>query len=200
MTQTFDPTLTLYEPAAEPLWTEEESAELELRLYRLLQSQFCSQTQGDSASVRMEEAAELMESIRYTLDLYLRLHGWPRRALLTQNLPVLFRAAQELLLTQVEETRQLYQRARLMVKPFGNQSLMDTLNGIGRFFSGYNARFRAQQIPADIDYQLCHPIPDAIQGVQYIREYLSRLLIENQLVTRMNPERVRALLSRACPD
>jgi len=200
MTESFDSSLAHVSPAKEAPWTDEESAELEMRLYGLLQSQFRSKTQGDSGSMRVEEVAELMASIRFTLFLYLRLQGLPRRALLSKNLPAIFRAAQGIVLQQVEETKSIYQRACREVQPFGSRSLRDTLRGIGGFFSGYDARLYAHQIPGDIDYQLCHPVPDSVQGVTFIREYLNRLLMENQLITRLNPDRVRALLIRACAD
>ena len=64
----------------------------------------------------------------------------------------------------------------------------------------YDARLAAHCIPAEIDYPLCEPIPDTPAGVCYIRRYLTRLCLENELLIRFSPDRVLRLLTRSCPD
>lgn len=181
-------------------WTAEESDMLESRLWTLLEKQIKRKTQGDSTSLRVEEVAALMESVTFTLATHLQANGLPSRTLLTGNIDALFGAAQGSLLRFFSEAKQLYGLALRTVIPLRSRSLRDTLRGIGAFFQAYDTRLYAHLIPAEIDYQLCHPVPESMLGVCYIREYLQRLLIENDLISRFDPLRVMALLRRTCPD
>jgi len=181
-------------------WTAKESDTLQSRLWSLLEKQINRKTQGDSTSLRVEEVADLMESITFTLATHLRENGLPNRTLLTGNINSLFSAAQKTLLRILDETRQLYELALRTVIPLRSRSLRDTVRGMRAFFETYDVRLLAQHIPAEIDYQLCRPVPDSMLGVCYIREYLHRLLIENELIIRFDPRRVVALLRRSCPD
>lgn len=42
----------------------------------------------------------------------------------------------------------------------------------------------AKEIPCDIDYQLALPVPERMQGVRYVKEYLRRLSVENHFLRR----------------
>jgi len=180
-------------------WSEADSQTLQQRMWQLLERLIRQKTQGDSTSLRYEDAAELMESAMFTLQTHLTENNLPQSLLLTADMNALFRAAQSTLLQMVEASRALYGSALQAVETLGSRSLRDTLTGIGGFFSMYDARLYAHRIPADIDYQLCHPIPDSVAGVCYIREYLRRLLIENEMVTRFDRARAIALLRRVNP-
>lgn len=200
MSDTLDPALGWLSLIDGETWTAEESNALQSRLWMLLEKQIQRKTQGDSTSMRVEDAAELMESITFTLGVHLQTNVLPSRALLSGDLNTLFSAAQDTVLRFAKEARHLYDIALRTVRPLASRSLRDTLRGLGVFFAAYDARLYAQHIPAEIDYQLCHPVPETLQGVCYIREYLQRMLIENGLIVRFDPRRVMALLRRTCPD
>ncbi len=179
--------------------TEAESETLAVRLLPLLDQQMRKKTQGDSASMRVEEATELMASIQFTLQCQLTAQSLSYRALLTADLGALFGAGQRSVLALRERAQRLYEAACAQVRQLGSRSLADTLRGIGGFFAHYNAYLYAHEIPADIDYQLCLPVPDALLGVVWVTDYLQRLLIENALLIKLEPERVVRLLRRVHP-
>ncbi len=185
-------------PEEAPL-TETETAGVQARLWVLLCRQAALKTQGDSASMREEEAAELLESALYTLRLHLAAKGPPARTLLTDALPALFAAAQQTLLQCLGETESLYDTALRDVRTLGSQTLEGTLEGIGGFFRAYDYRLYAQRLPVMIDYPLCFPVPETLRGAVYLREYLKRLLTENALILRFSEKRETALMTRACP-
>ena len=180
--------------------TDNEKIILQQKLFPLLEKQFRMKTQGDSTSLREEEVTELLDSILFTLRFEISRQALPFRTLLTAELAPLFSAAQQSLQQCLTSTEQLYRQVMAQVKDFGSLSLRDTLNGIGAFFRRYDYRLYAHLIPADIDYQLCLPVPDKLCGVVFIREYLLRLLTENTLLTRYSPVRLSALLTRFSPD
>ncbi len=180
--------------------TPEEAEEIQARLWTLLTKQVRLYTQGDHSSLREEEAAELLQSLIFSLQTELHKNGLPMRALLTCDLAAMLKAAQHTLHLQVQTADTLYRIALRSVAVFGSCSLTDTLEGIGQFFRLYDIRLHAHQIPASIDYPLCVPVPETLRGVLYIRAYLDRLLLENKLITRFAPARVTALLERSSPD
>ena len=65
-----------------------------------------------------------------------------------------------------------------------NVALRDTLENIGEFFKRYDYRSMAHEIPCSIDYPLCHQVEESTPGIDYIEEYLSRLLIEIEFLGR----------------
>ncbi len=187
-------------PACDAPLSPGEEAEWHRRLLNLLAEQMRRRTQGDSASMRVEEAAELMDSIRYTLECHLQTVRLSPAAALAADPRALFADAQRALLHTLSETRKLYDEALASVRPLGSQSLLGTLRGLGVFFARYDARLYAHHIPADMDYPLCLPVPDHPAGVWWVRAYLLRLLAENALLTRLDAARVTRLLGRVCPD
>lgn len=184
----------------EAAFTTEEENIIKARMFTLLSKQVRLRTQGDHSSLREEDAAELLDSLLFTLRYLLFLRGMPLRTLLTADLNVLLLEGQAALQACVDGARALYDEALLSVKTFSSHSLSDTLKGIGLFFRAYDLRLYAHRIPAEIDYPLCLPVEDGLRGVLYIQAYLERLLTENRLVTRFAPECVSALLDRASPD
>ena len=184
----------------EAAFAPEEENILKARMFTLLSKQVRLRTQGDHSSLREEDAAELLDSLLFTLRYQLYLQGLPLRTLLTADLNALLRDGQAALQTCVDGARALYGEALADVKSFGSRSLSDTLKGIGLFFRAYDLRLYAHRIPAEIDYQLCLPVAEGLRGALYIKAYLERLLTENKLVTRFAPERVSALLFRVLPD
>ncbi|MDD3410986.1 MAG: DUF6179 domain-containing protein [Eubacteriales bacterium] len=180
--------------------TEQEQAAAQRGLWRLLEKQAAAYTQGDSASLPVETAQALMESIIYMLRVYLRTEALPDRALADPGAEALFAPAQKRLEQLRAQALRLYEEARMGALGLDNQSYRDTLKGIGTFFRLYDWRTMAHETPGDIDYQLCLPVPEAETGVCFLLEYLRRLLIENDFLARFDPALERRLLNRSCPD
>lgn len=162
-------------------------------LFLLLQTVALRYTKEESSSLPKELAEELLRSLCYTL-------GPALSALPEGSLLPLYEAGVARTEEAVRACRRRWQIARLSLPKVASLSCRETLSSIGTFFERYDARFFAHAIPCDIDYQLCQPVPETLLGVDYVAEYLSRLCIENDFLRLFAPERLDALLSRACPD
>ena len=88
-----------------------------------------------------------------------------------------------------------------------NVSLRDTLASIEGCWTRYDPRLFADEVPCDIDYQLCRPVEKRLPsegkppvGPFYLREYLRRLLIEARLLACFDPGDEIAVLEASCPD
>lgn len=162
-------------------------------LFMLLQTIALRYTKEESSSLPKELAEELLRFICYTL-------GPEFAALPAAPLLPLYEAGVARTENAVRACRRRWQVARLSLPKTASLSCRETISSIGTFFQNYNARFFAHEIPCDIDYQLCLPVPETFLGVDYVSEYLSRLCIENDFLRLFPAERADALLMRACPD
>ncbi|MGE4485925.1 MAG: DUF6179 domain-containing protein [Oscillospiraceae bacterium] len=180
--------------------SQEEQSVIQLKLWRLLSRWTGLYTLGDSSSVRTETAQEILSSIWFLIRLYLKESAKPAKYLVAADVEEVLAQAIVIAEQKIGKGKELYKAACLSMPDVGNISLFDTLKGIGSFFKRYDCRFCAHQIPCDIDYQLCLPVPETLCGIEYITEYLRRLLIENNFIRHFKKEDVIGLLKVYCPD
>ncbi|MEN6595945.1 MAG: DUF6179 domain-containing protein [Clostridiaceae bacterium] len=157
----------------------------------LLASRTNRYTMGDSSSVRIETAERLARGALYCVDLHIRLSPGGESG--GQSVRSLFEAG-------VKDARRLARHGMLLLKqaeanrpPIENIGFGDTLASLPQFFRAYDTAFFAQEIPCDIDYPLCHPVPESLLGVEYVNEYIRRLLVESAFL-RMFPAPLLALV------
>lgn len=170
------------------------------RLWELLGKQTARYCMGESTSVSVETAQELLASLCYTLRIALDGDGLPEKALLTAELPPLVKRGQELLREKVKAARRLWKDACLTTPDPGHVFYRDTLSDIGAFFRQYDVVYFAHRVPPGIDYPLLLPVPEALQGISYAEAYLRQLLTENRLLNRFSRRCVVRLLKSAVPD
>jgi len=180
--------------------TEDDEIKIQSKLWQLLARRTELYTMGDSSSVRVETAQELLQSINFCLDVYLKQSRNTKKLFVTAYLEELFALGQKALEGQIDLGKRLYNKACLTAPEIENISYKDTLRSIGGFFKQYDYRFFAHLIPCDIDYQLCHAVNESLKGVEYINQYLGRIIIENDFVRSFEKNRVESLLKSYCSD
>jgi len=179
----------------------EDMGNIQSQLWQLLGRQTGRFTMGDSSSVPIETAQELLASICYCIGIYLKESGIDEGAikLKSESLSDLFAHGQRVVATKIDLGRKLLSEAKKTALDIDNISYHDTLREIEYFFKKYDYRFFAHDIPCMIDYQLCHSIPE-LSGIEYINEYLSRLIIENKFCRHFNSSLITSLLQGYCHD
>lgn len=180
--------------------SDEDQVMIHFKLWAFLGKHTERYTAGDSSSVPIETSQELLTSICFVLDAYFRLTGSNPKLLATENLDILFQAGLKAIEAKIGEGKQLWNAACISAPDIENISYMDTLRSIGDFFKYYDYRFLAHQIPCDIDYQLCRPVPERLQGIEYINEYLRRITIENGILHLFERDLIVRLLEQFCAD
>lgn len=191
--------LTRGEPLEETL-SAQDVREISLRLFDLLSDRTESFTQGDSSSVRAELAEELLKSICFTLAIAVKWRAERLSYLRNADLSALLRDGWVRIESEMAEGRKLLLRVKESSPEVTNISYRDTLAGLESFFSRYDLLFFAHETPCDIDYQLCHAVPEGLKGIEYINEYLRRLLTENEFCSHFGTRAIAALLESCCPD
>jgi len=160
-------------------------------LYTFLARRVGLYTGLDHSSVPTALAEELFASAAFTLEQGRTAPG---------SLEERFTAGLAATRKKLEYGKTLWQAVRESLPQAENRSLRDTVRNIGTFWRRYDYRFFAHQIPCDIDYQLCRPVSEARQGVDYVNAYLERLWMENDFLNRFDPRYVKGLLTAYCGD
>ena len=181
------------------LASPEDVAAFQDRFLRLLERRTAIYTMGDSSSVPMHVGADLLRSISFVLGIDPEDPTVPPE-LLHVDLDAEFRRRLDELGARVARVELLWQRAIAEMPLIRNIALRDTLQNIGEFFKCYDYRSMAHDIPCSIDYPLCHPVDESTPGIDYIEEYLTRLLIEIDFLGRFELHTCISLLTHSCPD
>ena len=179
--------------------TIQDWEELQAKLVALLARQVRNYTQGESDSVPVETAQALLDSICFTLGLDLEDPGERGKELLARDLAKELTSRRERLRGEMVRGNILWVSLCRALPPVKNRAMQDTLRSIGGFWRRYDLWYRAQEIPCDIDYQLALPVPERMQGVRYVKEYLHRLSIENHFLRRYTWADLVAVLERYHP-
>lgn len=181
-------------------YAQQAGGDFDLALLRLLAVRTERYTMGESSSVTVETAQALLESIRFTLALGCEAQGYSPAQLPTgESLPALLLVGQAEAERRVKVGQELHKQAKLLLMDIDDPTLQDTLNELGQFFKRYDLWFFAHDIPCAIDYILDAPIPEDLQGIDYVIAYLKALIAEGRAVPLHRKEeeaRLNALLAQ----
>ena len=162
-------------------------------LYSLLSAQCKSFTGGQSSSLSVETVEALLSSICFSLSCFANKYG--QNALLKIPPEKALEGARDILKKRIQLCKTLY--LTLLRLPFqpDNVSYRDTVNGMENFFKKYDYYFFADQVPCDIDYQLCLPVNEKLWGVEFLTEYIKRLICEGRFCGAFQRYEITALLA-----
>lgn len=184
------------------LVSESEWNLLQIQLGSLLAAQSLRYTRGESSSVKIETAQNLLQSIFYSIGAYLKTIPDPEAGIARLKefgASELFRMGQNRIQEKLKNANTLYTEisaSRIRTKNIAYNDTLDS--GIPAFFSGYDPEFGGHETPGMIDYPAGGP-PIRAAGVDYMEEYLGRLLLESRLCSKFSAEQIHAVMSRAHP-
>jgi len=179
------------------LLTDSEFENIQLQCLQLLAKQTERYTGGESSSIKIETAQNILQSISYSIGVYLKNTSDTDKivAMLKQKpLSELYQKGMELIKEQLDASKQLLHTIQNDCIITDNIAYNDTIqNGISSFFSDYDAEFASQDSSASIDYPICC---DKMQltGVEYIYDYLQKLSLENQFCKNFTDHDIHCLL------
>lgn len=188
----------LREPVAQPLLYKIDQAALE-GFGRLFSGLVMLRTHGASSPISEFEAVQLANSLCYVLGSSDLPPDSLKNAL--ANEPFAFYVSQvKHLEERVEALLVIWKRVCELMPPLRNVSLRDTLGSIGKIRALYDIRFRAHEVPCDIQYQLSCPVDDSLMGIDYLEAWISELLKEAIWIAQFTPGSCISVLERFCPD
>ncbi len=170
---------------------------LQGRLLELLAHQIRLYTHGESSSVQVELAQELLDSICYCLGVSTEEPGRRGRELLRLDMVQEFHAGREAIRQKTEYGREKWREVCDSLPSVLNVYLLDTLKKVGKCWKRYDILFFAHRIPCSIDYPLSQPISETLLGIDYVNAYLEQLERENRFLTGIPAGRLKELLDRS---
>lgn len=179
---------------------EQDRMLIEMKIWNFIGKHTERYTMGDSTSVPIEIAEELLYSICFSLELELKGLMNISEILIKEDINNLLKASWRKIASLMDEGKKLLEAVRKSSPNIENISYNDTLNEISEFFNKYDYRFFAHRINCSIDYQLSNPISEKLQGIEYINGYLKTLLIENEFCICFDKDNIRYILNSYCPD
>lgn len=173
---------------------------IQIKLWDFMGKQVKRYTSGESSSIPQELAQELFSSVCFTLGIDLNGNPEDLNWILDADLDQRFKEGIADIAQKTQLGKRLWQAACLGVPQLHSISLYDTLKSVGEFFRHYDYYYLAHDMPCDIDYQLCLPVGANLLGIDFINEYLKRIIIENELLGCFPSELCISLLDAYCPD
>ena len=170
------------------------------RLLSLLAKQTERYTMGESTSVTVETAQELLASFWHTLTVAMDESHTPYTRLLTDDLLPVVKRGQTILQDRLAKTKRLWEGVCQTAPGIQNFYYVDTLRGIGDYFQHYDLYFFSHQKPPCIDYPLLMPVSESLQGLSYTEQYLKHMLAENLILHQFETAEVIRLLKAIAPD
>ncbi|QUH27856.1 DUF6179 domain-containing protein [Vallitalea guaymasensis] len=148
----------------------------------ILKKLIAKYTFGESSSVKVEVAENLLQSIHYSIDAYVS--GCSQEegliTLQSEGITEIYEKGLNIVKLCLEECKGLYKNVIDNKLQINIQAYNDTLHtAIPYFLRDYNCLYNAHETICCIDYPLAIDDMD-IQGVFYIRKYLETIMLENK--------------------
>lgn len=163
----------------------------------LLKTQLKYYTKDESSSVMVEVAENLLEGIDYTIGFYLKTFD-PLELIIEElknnTLSQMLKIGRDLIKETFDESKKLLEYIIKNKLKINNYSYDDTIDdGISLFFKEYEYFFTPHECSGSIDYQLYMDNMN-YKGIEYIRNYLKILSLENEFCSNFDVYEINKLL------
>lgn len=179
------------------LLTDSELEHIQMQSLQLLAKQTEHYTSGDSSSVKVETAESILQSIFYSVGVYLKSFEDTDRSLeVLKQKPIieLYQHGKRLIEVSLSSTKEMLYEIQNNIIITDNIAYNDTIKkGIQIFFSTYDVEFAAQDNPGSIDYPLSNDKMELV-GIEYINSYLEKLSFENKMCKNFTDADIHCLL------
>lgn len=181
------------------LITAERVGQVQLETIGLLNELVLRFSSGESSSVRVEVAQNILLSVFYCLDSYLLGLGDPETALAclqAESISRMHSCGLEQVRAKLQTARRLWLQVRASMLDVPQLAYTDTINqAIPEFLDSYDPLFAAHETMGSLDYPLA--LPEWRQtGINFLAVYLQRLQQENLFCASFSIADVRQLLYR----
>ena len=190
---------TLIEAAYEnQMITENDIANLQMQILQLLDEKVYKYNGVDSSSIRKEILEEISESNNYTIGIYLKTYKNPDDALKEikeKGVKKAYQEGRKKIDRMLNIIRLMYIKVKQNKLNIENDTYNDTIiGGIQGFLKIYNPDFKAQDMKITADYPLYNNLIGKLEGIEFIKEYVNSIYLENQFCKKFSEEKIKYLL------
>lgn len=190
---------TLIEEAySNKMLTDEDMANLQIQILQVLDENIYKYNGNESSSIRKEIAEDISNSNIYTISIYLKTFKNPDEAvkeLKEKGLRTIYKNGRKKIDTMLNIIRVMYIKVKENKLNIQNDAYNDTITGgIKGFLKVYNPDFKAQDMKITADYPLYNNIIGKLDGVEFIKQYLNSIYLENTFCKKFSEEKIEYLL------
>ena len=190
---------TLIEAAyEEQKLTDDDIVNLQIQVLQLLDEKVYKYNGSDSSSIRKEILEEISNSNNYTISIYLKTFRNPDEAIKTlkeNGLETVYQEGRKKIDKMLNIIRVMYIKVKQNKLNIKNDTYNDTIiGGIQGFLKIYDPDFKAQDMKITADYPLYNNLIGKLDGVEFIKEYLTSIYLENIFCKKFSEEKIGYLL------
>lgn len=178
--------------------TDDDIVDLQIQLLQLLDEIIYKYNGLDSSSIRKEVMEDISNSNIYTIGLYLKTFRNPDDAinkLKEGGIQLTYQKGRKQINKMLNFIRVLYIKVKQNKLDVENEMYNGTiLGGISGFLKIYNPDFKAQDMKITADYPLYNNLIGKLDGVEFIKEYIYSIYLENIFCNKFQADKVKHLL------
>ena len=179
------------------LLSDEDMAKIRSGLLEILAKQWDIWSRGESSSVPVEKAQDMMHSALFVIGVGLKACRSPKQAaeqLKTQPAALLYESGQQIIRRKLAAARLIQRKItnHLLETPnvFYRSTIVERING---FFKLYRPQLDAHELHITADYPVLAGRPD-LDGIEFIEQYLRCIEAENTFCVQFRAQDVHHLL------
>ena len=178
--------------------TNDDMVNLQMQILQLLDEKIYKYTGNDSTSIKKEVMEDILNSNSYTISAYLKTFKNPDEAIKTikeKGLKIAYQEGRKKIDKMLNIIRVMYIKVKQNKLDIPNVTYNDTIiGGIKGFLKIYNPDFKAQDMKITADYPLYNNLIGKLDGVEFIKEYLNSIYLENVFCKKFSEEKINYLL------
>ena len=179
------------------LLCEAEIKKIQFECLELLAYKVERYNQGDSSSIRIEDAENIMISNLYTIGIWLKSFQSVDDAikeLKGTKIRDIYNYGRNKIDTLLRSTNHIHKMVIQNMIHTENHTYSSTvIDGIKGFFKLYNPDFEAQEIHITADYPLCNQVEN-LAGIEFIQKYLECIYYENVFCSHFSTDNIHHML------
>ena len=182
----------------EQMLSEDDIVNIQIQILQLLDEIVYKYNGLDSSSIRKEILEDISNSNNYTIGVYLKTFRNPDEALKEikdKGVKKVYQEGRKKIDRMLNIIRLMYIKVKQNKLNIENDTYNDTIiGGIQGFLKIYNPDFKAQDMKITADDPLYNNLIGKLDGVEFIKEYLNSLYLENLFCMNFSEEKIKYLL------
>ena len=178
--------------------SEDDLSKLKAQIIQLLDERIYKYNGLESSSIRKEIMEEINASNYYTIGLQLKTFDNPDEAvkeIREKNIIDIYYEGRKRIDKILNIIRVMYLKVKQNKLITQNYTYNSTITGgIQGFLKIYNPDFKAQDMRITADYPLYNNLIGELEGVEFIKEYIYSIYLENEFCAKFSSEKIENLL------
>lgn len=178
--------------------TDDDMIDLQMQIFQLLDGIIYTYNGNESSSIKKEVMEDISNSIIYTISIYLKTFKNPDetiKSIKKQGLMIAYQEGRKKIDRMLNVIRVMHIKVKQNKLNIQNNTYNDTLiQGIQGFLKIYDPDFKAQDMKITADYPLYNNLIGKLDGVEFIKEYLNSIYLENTFCKKFSEKKIKYLL------